>query len=178
MIDISRLNPQQKEAVLSDDQYLRIIAGAGSGKTRVLTMRIAHLIEDEDVRPDRILAITFTNKAANEMKQRIADMIAPSFHRPWISTIHSLCVRVLREEIGCLGYPKSFTIMDGDDQKSLVKEACRKLELDSDSLTPSSLVNYISNNKTAEVSVDAAFKIAGHFSVLHGTSEPDVCTGL
>ena len=164
MIDISRLNPHQKEAVLSDDQYLRIIAGAGSGKTRVLTMRIAHLIEDEDVRPDRILAITFTNKAANEMKQRIADMIAPSFYRPWISTIHSLCVRVLREDISSLGYPKNFTIMDGDDQKSLVKEACRKLELDSDSLTPSSLVNYISNNKTAEVSVDAAMKIAGHFS--------------
>ena len=115
MIDISRLNPHQKEAVLSDDQYLRIIAGAGSGKTRVLTMRIAHLIEDEDVRPDRILAITFTNKAANEMKQRIADMIAPSFYRPWISTIHSLCVRVLREDISSLGYPKNFTIMDGDE---------------------------------------------------------------
>ena len=120
MIDISRLNPEQKEAVLCDDQYLRIIAGAGSGKTRVLTMRIAHLIEDEDVRPDHILAITFTNKAANEMKQRISDMIELSYRKPWISTIHSLCVRVLREDIGVLNYPKNFTIMDADDQLSLI----------------------------------------------------------
>ena len=164
MIDISRLNPEQKEAVLCDDQYLRIIAGAGSGKTRVLTMRIAHLIEDEDVRPDHILAITFTNKAANEMKQRISDMIELSYRKPWISTIHSLCVRVLREDIGVLNYPKNFTIMDADDQKSLVKEACRRLQIENDSLTPGGLVNYISNNKTAEVSVSAAFQMANRFT--------------
>lgn len=163
MVDISLLNSAQKEAVLSDDQYLRIIAGAGSGKTRVLTMRIAHLIEDEDVRPYKILAITFTNKAAKEMKDRIGKMIETEA-QPWISTIHSLCVRILREDIGCIGYPRNFTIMDADDQKSLVKEAVKQLEIDNDNLTPSSLVNYISNNKTAEVSVDAAKKLANHFS--------------
>ena len=163
MVDISLLNSAQKEAVLSDDQYLRIIAGAGSGKTRVLTMRIAHLIEDEDVRPYKILAITFTNKAAKEMKDRIGKMIQTET-QPWISTIHSLCVRILREDIGCLGYPRNFTIMDADDQKSLVKEAVKQLEIDNENLTPSSLVNYISNNKTAEISVDAAKKIAPHFS--------------
>ena len=162
MIDISLLNPAQKEAVLSDDQYLRIIAGAGSGKTRVLTMRIAHLIEDEDVRPYKILAITFTNKAAKEMKERISKMIVTE-SQPWISTIHSLCVRILREDIMCMGYPRNFTIMDADDQKSLVKEACKQLEIDNDSLTPASLVNYISNNKTGEISPEAAEKMAGHF---------------
>lgn len=163
MVDISLLNSAQKEAVLSDDQYLRIIAGAGSGKTRVLTMRIAHLIEDEDVRPYKILAITFTNKAAKEMKDRIGKMIETEA-QPWISTIHSLCVRILREDIGCIGYPRNFTIMDADDQKSLVKEAVKQLEIDNDNLTPSSLVNYISNNKNVEVSVDAAKKLANHFS--------------
>lgn len=164
MIDISRLNPEQKEAVLCDDQYLRIIAGAGSGKTRVLTMRIAHLIEDEDVRPDHILAITFTNKAANEMKQRISDMIELSYRKPWISTIHSLCVRVLREDIGVLNYPKNFTIMDADDQKSIVKEAMKQLDLKDSKLTPGEVVGYISNNKTAQISVDAAKKMAGSFT--------------
>ena len=163
MVDISLLNSAQKEAVLSDDQYLRIIAGAGSGKTRVLTMRIAHLIEDEDVRPYKILAITFTNKAAKEMKDRIGNMIQTET-QPWISTIHSLCVRILREDIGSLGYPRNFTIMDADDQKSLVKEAVKQLEIDNENLTPSSLVNYISNNKTAEISVNAAEKMAAHFS--------------
>lgn len=163
MIDISLLNSAQKDAVLSDDQYLRIIAGAGSGKTRVLTMRIAHLIEDEDVRPYKILAITFTNKAAKEMKDRIGKMIKTEA-QPWISTIHSLCVRILREDIVSIGYPRNFTIMDADDQKSLVKEACKQLEIDNENLTPASVVNYISNNKTAEVSVEAAKKLAGHFS--------------
>lgn len=164
MIDLTLLNPNQKEAVLSDEPHLRIIAGAGSGKTRVLTMRIAHLIEDEDVRPNRILAITFTNKAAKEMRDRIEKMINMDEAHPWISTIHSLCVRILREDINSLGYPKNFTIMDADDQKSLVREACKNLEIDTESLTPANLINYISNNKTAEISVEAAFKMANHFT--------------
>ena len=160
MIDTSLLNPQQKEAVLADDQYLRIIAGAGSGKTRVLTMRIAHLIEDEDVRPFRILAITFTNKAANEMKERITKMLGELPFSPWVSTIHSLCVRVLREDISHLDYPKNFTIMDSDDQKSVVKEAIKQLEIDNDHLTPNDCINYISNNKSAQVSVETAKSMA------------------
>ena len=91
MIDISTLNEEQKEAVLSEHKYLRIVAGAGSGKTRVLTMRIAHLIQDLGVWPSKILAITFTNKAANEMKERIKKMMPEETSQAWISTIHSLC---------------------------------------------------------------------------------------
>ena len=140
MIDTTLLNENQKEAVLSDDQYLRIIAGAGSGKTRVLTMRIVHLIEDEDVRPYKILAITFTNKAAKEMKERLSTMLHEEDEPKWISTIHSLCVRILREDISCLGYPKNFTIMDADDQKSIVKEAMKQLDLKDSKLTPGEVV--------------------------------------
>lgn len=164
MIDTTLLNTNQKEAVLSDDQYLRIIAGAGSGKTRVLTMRIVYLIEDEDVRPYKILAITFTNKAANEMKERLSKMLEEGNEPRWISTIHSLCVRILREDISVLGYPKSFTIMDADDQKSVVKEAIKQLNLQDSKLTPGEVVGYISNNKTAQISVEAAKKMAGKFT--------------
>lgn len=164
MIDTTLLNTNQKEAVLSDDQYLRIIAGAGSGKTRVLTMRIVHLIEDEDVRPYKILAITFTNKAANEMKERLSKMLEEGNEPRWISTIHSLCVRILREDISVLGYPKSFTIMDADDQKSVVKEAIKQLNLQDSKLTPGEVVGYISNNKTSQISVEAAKKMAGKFT--------------
>jgi DNA helicase-2/ATP-dependent DNA helicase PcrA len=165
MIDTAKLNKNQKEAVLSDDKYLRIIAGAGSGKTRVLTMRIVHLIEDEDVWPNRILAITFTNKAANEMKNRIRKMLEnEEGGTPWISTIHSLCVRILREDIGVMGYPKNFTIMDADDQKSIVKDAVKQLDIGECGVTPNEFINYISNNKSAEIDADTAKKIAGNFS--------------
>jgi DNA helicase-2/ATP-dependent DNA helicase PcrA len=163
MIDTSILNKNQKDAVLSDDKYLRIIAGAGSGKTRVLTMRIAHLIEDEDVRPYKILAITFTNKAANEMKLRIEKMLTLQDFHPWVSTIHSLCVRILREDIQHMGYPKNFTIMDGDDQKSVVKEACKQLAISTNNVTPAGYIDYISNNKTAQIGADEAMKMAGSF---------------
>lgn len=167
MIDTSTLNQNQKEAVLSDDKYLRIIAGAGSGKTRVLTMRIAHLIEDEDMRPYKILAITFTNKAANEMKERIQKMLGGDTVQPWISTVHSLCVRILRQDIPAMGYPRNFTIMDAEDQKSVVKEAVKKLEINDSGLTPGSLIDYISNNKAADIDKDQAMKMAG-------TYKPDV----
>lgn len=163
MIDTSILNENQKDAVLSDDKYLRIIAGAGSGKTRVLTMRIAHLIEDEDVRPYKVLAITFTNKAANEMKERIEKMLGEQKFTPWVSTIHSLCVRILREDIQHMGYPKNFTIMDADDQKAVVKEACKQLNIENDNITPAGYVDYISNNKSAEVDAAQAAKLAGQF---------------
>ena len=164
MIDTAVLNENQKDAVLSDDKYLRIIAGAGSGKTRVLTMRIAHLIEDEDVRPYKILAITFTNKAAHEMKDRIEKMLGEQKFNPTVSTIHSLCVRILREDIQHMGYPKNFTIMDADDQKSVVKEACKQLNIDNSNITPSGYIDYISNNKAGEVGVEEAKKMAGQFT--------------
>ena len=147
MIDTESLNKDQKEAVLSDDPHMRVIAGAGSGKTRVLTMRIAHLIEDEDVRENRILAITFTNKAANEMKERIRKMLGERVREPWISTIHSLCVRILREDITVLGYPRNFTIMDAEDQKAILKEAYKQMNLEVSNYPYSAMLDYISTTR-------------------------------
>ena len=164
MMDLSILNENQKEAVLSDDKYLRVVAGAGSGKTRVLTMRIAHLVQDlgEDAR--KILAITFTNKAANEMKDRLRKMLAEDAGQPWISTIHSLCVRILREDIQCMGWPRNFTVMDAEDQKSVLKEAYKVLGLDATSYPYSVMLDYIANNKSAGISVEHAFRLAGSFT--------------
>ena len=164
MIDISFLNENQKAAVLAEDQYIRIIAGAGSGKTRVLTMRIAHLIQDLQVYPNKILAITFTNKAANEMKQRIRNILHDENTTCFISTIHSLCVRILREDITSMNYPRNFTVLDADDQKSIIKEAYRELNIDKNKFSINSLLDYISNNKSAYISVDRAFELAGEFS--------------
>lgn len=164
MIDISFLNENQKAAVLAEDQYIRIIAGAGSGKTRVLTMRIAHLIQDLQVYPNKILAITFTNKAANEMKQRIRNILHDENTTCFISTIHSLCVRILREDITSMNYPRNFTVLDADDQKSIIKEAYRELNIDKNKFSINSLLDYISNNKSAYISVDRAFELAGAFS--------------
>ena len=164
MVQISDLNANQREAVLDDSKYLRIVAGAGSGKTRVLTMRIVHLIEEENVYPNKILAITFTNKAANEMKERIRQMLQNEVTQPWISTIHSLCVRILREDITCMGWPKNFTVLDADDQKTILKEAYKQLQIDANTYPFGSMLDYISNNKGAEISVDRAFELAGDFS--------------
>ena len=108
---LSGLNPNQHDAVIHDDGPLLVIAGAGSGKTRVLTHRIAHLI-DQGVSPFEILAITFTNKAAQEMKERVAALVGPVAQRMWVSTFHSACVRILRRDATAIGYPSSFTIYD------------------------------------------------------------------
>ena len=164
MVQISDLNANQREAVLDDSKYLRIVAGAGSGKTRVLTLRIVHLIEEENVYPNKILAITFTNKAANEMKERIRQMLQNEVTQPWISTIHSLCVRILREDITCMGWPKNFTVLDADDQKTILKEAYKQIQIDANTYPFGSMLDYISNNKGAEISVDRAFELAGDFS--------------
>ena len=164
MIDISSLNENQKEAVLSEDKYIRVIAGAGSGKTRVLTMRIAHLIQDLGVPAYKILAITFTNKAANEMKERIRKMLENETSQPWISTIHSLCVRILREDIMCMGWPRNFTVLDAEDQKAILKEAYKEYGIETSVFSYSSMLDYISNNKSAEISVERAMELAGSLS--------------
>ncbi len=164
MVQIQDLNQNQKEAVLDDSKYLRIVAGAGSGKTRVLTMRIVHLIQEENVYPNKILAITFTNKAANEMKERISTMLENIPSQPWISTIHSLCVRILREDITCMGWPKNFTVMDADDQKTILKEAYKQFEIDANKYPFGSLLDYISNNKSADITPKRALELAGDFS--------------
>ena len=162
MIDTAKLNEQQKEAVLSNAKYLRIIAGAGSGKTRVLTMHIVYLMEEMDIFPGKILAITFTNKAANEMKERVMKMMSdPGASTPFISTIHSLCVRILREDIMTIGYPRNFTICDADDQKSILKAAYKEKNMDAQHFPYSSVLSYISNNKSEGVDPDQAMTLAG-----------------
>ncbi len=161
---IDGLNEHQKEAVLATDQYLRIIAGAGSGKTRVLTTRIAHLIKERGVYAHQILAITFTNKAANEMKHRVQKILNDPNLAPWISTIHSLCVRILREDIQALGIPRNFTVMDQDDQKAILKEAYKEYDIDKGNLSFYSALSYISNNKGAGITIERAYTLAGELS--------------
>ncbi|WP_273102390.1 ATP-dependent helicase [Bulleidia extructa] len=165
MLDIQSLNPQQKEAVLDEHQYLRIIAGAGSGKTRVLTMRIAYLMEEKKVWPSQILAITFTNKAAREMETRVLSLMKEEVSKPTICTIHSLCVRILRQEIEAMGYPKNFTILDVEDQKAILKEYYKEHSVDKNEISFASALSYISNNKTENVSVEEANKIADFSSL-------------
>ena len=111
------LNPMQKEAVLQTEGPLLILAGAGSGKTRVLTHRVAYLIEEKQVNPWNILAITFTNKAAGEMRERVDQLVGFGAESIWVSTFHSTCVRILRRHIEYLGYTTNFSIYDSDDQK-------------------------------------------------------------
>jgi len=118
------LNEQQREAVFHTEGPLLILAGAGSGKTRVLTHRIAYLIEEQQVNPWNILAITFTNKAAGEMRERVDKLVGYGSESIWVSTFHSMCVRILRRHIDLLGYDTNFTIYDSDDQKTLMREVC------------------------------------------------------
>lgn len=160
-VDLQGLNPNQKEAVLSNNKYIRVIAGAGSGKTRVLITRIAYLIEEKKVYPNKILAITFTNKAANEMKERIKKQLGNDQSTMWISTIHSLCVRILREDILCMGYPRNFTVMDQDDQKMILKEAYKEFDIDKNKISYSSMLDYIANNKAADITFEHALTLAG-----------------
>ena len=141
------LNKQQKEAVFHTKGPLLLLAGAGSGKTRVLVHRIAYLIEEEHVNPWNIMAITFTNKAAGEMRERVDDMIGFGAENIWVSTFHSTCVRILRRHIDLLGYENSFTIYDTDDQKTLIKEVCKYLQIDTKQFPERALMNEISKAK-------------------------------
>ena len=124
------LNPKQKEAVFHTEGPLLILAGAGSGKTRVLTHRIAYLIEEKQVNPWNIMAITFTNKAAGEMRERVNQQVDHGADSVWVSTFHSSCVRILRRHIQNLGYDTNFTIYDTDDQKTLMKQVYKSLNID------------------------------------------------
>ena len=141
------LNSRQLEAVTCDKKYIRVVAGAGSGKTKVLTSRISYLI-DSGVDPFKILAITFTNKASKEMKERVLKNINSVYGTPFISTFHSFCVRFLREEIGNIGYPKDFNILDEEDKTKLVKEILKERNFDKDYLNHKMIINYISFCKT------------------------------
>lgn len=141
------LNPQQKEAVEHFKGPLLILAGAGSGKTRVLTHRIAYLIDHYDVNPYHILALTFTNKAAGEMRERVDQIVGFGAENIWVSTFHSTCVRILRRYIEVLGYKRSFTIYDADDQRALMREIIKYLDLDPKKYKERAFLNVISNAK-------------------------------
>ena len=140
------LNEQQQEAVFCTEGPLLLLAGAGSGKTRVLTHRIAYLM-DQGVNPYHIMAITFTNKAAKEMRERVDDLVGYGAEHIWVSTFHSTCVRILRRHIDKLGYGNSFTIYDADDQKSLIKQICKQYKIDTKMMPERKIINEISSAK-------------------------------
>jgi len=141
------LNDMQQMAVYHTEGALLVLAGAGSGKTRVLTHRIAYLIEEKGVNPYNILAITFTNKAAGEMRERVDHIVGFGSESIWVSTFHSTCVRILRRYIDRLGYSNNFTIYDADDQKTLMKEVCKKLNIDTKTYKEKAILNAISSAK-------------------------------
>src|SRR5438477_4424886 len=169
-MDLAKLlNPQQLEAVQATDGPVLILAGAGSGKTRVITYRVAHLIEDRGARPEQILAVTFTNKAADQMKFRVRNLLrAARSGDPLISTFHSLCVRILRREIETIGYSRGFTIYDEADQLQVVKAAMKDLKVDDRLVTAKTIQSRISHaknhGKTAQSLLDDSWEPSWEFT--------------
>ena len=160
------LNPPQREAVAQTEGPVLILAGAGSGKTRVLTHRIAYLMDEKGVNPWNILAITFTNKAAQEMRERVDKLVGFGSESIWVSTFHSACVRILRRHIDNLGYDTNFTIYDTDDQKSLMKDVCRKMNIDTKIYKERSLLAQISHAKDELLTPDdMEIKAAGDYNM-------------
>jgi DNA helicase II / ATP-dependent DNA helicase PcrA len=149
------LNPQQRAAVIHAGGPLLIVAGAGSGKTRVLTHRIAYLLAERDVAPGEILAITFTNKAAGEMAGRVAELVGPRARAMWVMTFHSACVRILRREAKRFGYPQNFSIYDAADSQRLMALVCRELELDARQYPPKAMATQVSNLKNELVDYES-----------------------
>lgn len=156
------LNDRQLQAVTTKSQYVRVIAGAGSGKTRVLTTRILYLIDQWGIPSENILAITFTNKAAKEMKDRIEKMVDDNGNSSFISTIHSFCLYFLRREIKVLDYPSNFSVIDADDQKLIIKEAIKQYDIENTKGEINNILNYISNNKAAGIDCLAALDMANN----------------
>jgi DNA helicase II / ATP-dependent DNA helicase PcrA len=146
-IDLSSLNPGQREAVETTEGPLLVLAGAGSGKTRVLTYRIAHLVVDLGVSPHEILAITFTNKAAAEMRERLGELVGYGVRSMWVMTFHAMCVRMLRADAERVGFKPSFTIYDEDDSKRMLKTVMRELEIDEKPYPVNAVKNRISAAK-------------------------------
>ena len=154
------LNPAQRDAVIHRNGPMLVVAGAGSGKTRVLTHRIAHLIGNDNINPFQILAITFTNKAAQEIKDRVAALVGPVAEKMWVSTFHSACVRILRRDAEQLGYPSTFSIYDQADAVRLTGYVARDLGLDTKKFVPRSVHAHISNLKNELVSTHQALEKA------------------
>src|SRR6059036_3558465 len=151
---LADLNPAQREAVVTTKGPLLVVAGAGSGKTRVLTYRVAHLLSALGVKPNEILAITFTNKAAAEMRNRVGDMLGPVSRAIWMMTFHAACGRIFRKEAPRLGYRSNFTIYDQADQLRLVKDCLEELERDPKRFVPRGIHAQISNAKNALIGPD------------------------
>src|SRR5689334_22257952 len=144
---LDKLNPEQREAVLHTDGPLLILAGAGSGKTRVIAHRIAHLVSTGVAEPDRVLAVTFTNKAAEEMRSRVERLLGVDCRQMWISTFHALCARLLRREAPHIGLSRDFVIYDSTDQLAVMKQALRELGMDDSTLQPRLALSRISHAK-------------------------------
>src|SRR5881398_1805062 len=157
------LNPQQRAAVVHEGAPLLVVAGAGSGKTKVLTTRIAYLLAARSVQPGEVLAITFTNKAAGEMKERVAALVGGRARAMWVSTFHSACVRILRAEAKKLGFTTTFSIYDQADAQRLMTLVCRDLDLDPKRFPARALSNQISDLKNELVDwEEAASRASGH----------------
>ena len=160
-IDLSSLNPAQREAVETTEGALLVLAGAGSGKTRVLTYRIAHLVADLQIRPWNILAVTFTNKAAKEMRERLNTLLGGGTRGMWVSTFHSMCVRMLRENAEAIGYAPDFTIYDADDTKRLVKDVMAELGYSTKTFPDGAIRSKISSAKNELIGPEEYIDRAG-----------------
>ena len=159
------LNEQQKQGVFTTDGPVLLLAGAGSGKTRVLTHRIAYLIEEMGVEPYHIMAITFTNKAAGEMRERVDAIVGHGSNQIWVSTFHSTCVRILRRYIDRLGYDNNFTIYDTDDQKTVMKDICKRLQIDTKMLKERTIMSAVSSAKDELISpVEYQLQVMGDYN--------------
>ena len=167
---VQNMNENQLKAILKTQGAVMVIAGAGSGKTRVLTNRIAYLIAEKNVLESNILAITFTNKAAKEMKERIYSLVGETSKYIWINTFHSMCVRILRQHIDLLGYNKNFTILDTSEQKSIIKNIVKELNLSEDSYQPNNILKIISNSKNSMISVNE-MKAQARFGFMKNVAE-------
>ena len=167
---VQNMNKNQLKAILKTQGAVMVIAGAGSGKTRVLTNRIAYLIAEKNVLESNILAITFTNKAAKEMKERIYSLVGETSKYIWINTFHSMCVRILRQHIDLLGYNKNFTILDTSEQKIIIKNIVKELNLSEDSYQPNNILKIISNSKNSMISVNE-MKAQARFGFMKNVAE-------
>ena len=167
---VQNMNENQLKAILKTQGAVMVIAGAGSGKTRVLTNRIAYLIAEKNVLESNILAITFTNKAAKEMKERVYSLVGETSKYIWINTFHSMCVRILRQHIDLLGYNKNFTILDTSEQKIIIKNIVKELNLSEDSYQPNNILKIISNSKNSMISVNK-MKAQARFGFMKNVAE-------
>src|SRR5256712_5725255 len=166
---LDSLNPEQREAVLQIKGPLLILAGAGSGKTRVITSRIAYLVGDGHASPEEVLAVTFTNKAAEEMRARVEALLGSDCGRMWVSTFHALCARLLRREAPAIGLSRDFVIYDSSDQLTVVKQALKALHVDESFVQPRAALSRISHAKNRMEGPEALAASAGW----NNKDEPD-----